>query len=121
MINMITNEKIESYATNKLDLTFTDSLDSSLYLLSNGKMISGADEYGERTEDHRCLLDLVLNDKNYYALKNQAQAWKDLHKQTGVARICPETKQALIAAGQKLTGRQKQILDNNQYNIETYC
>ena len=117
---MITNEQIKNYAINDCDLTLTDNLNKSLYLMTNGEMISGCDEYGERSEDHRCMLDLVLDGKNYYALKSQMQAWKKLHKETGLVRICPETKEALIASDQVVTPEQQEVLKEFGYQVEKY-
>ena len=117
---MITNEQIENYAINDCGLTLTNNLDKSLYLMVNGKMISGCDEYGVRSEDHRCMLDLVLNGQNYYALKDQAQAWKKLHRKTGLIRICPETQEALIASNQTITPEQQNILTKFNYQVEKY-
>lgn len=117
---MITNEEITDYAINDCDLTLTNNLNESLYLLTNGKMVSGCDEYGERSEDHRYMLDLVLNGQNYYTLKDTTKAWKKLHDETGLVRICPETKTALIATNQALTTRQKAILNKFNYQVEKY-
>lgn len=117
---MITNEEIKKYSINDCDLTLTNNLNDSLYLLTNGQMISGCDQYGERSEDHRCMLDLVLNGKNYYTLKNPVKAWLKLHRETNLVRICPETKTALITTNQILTTRQKTILNKFNYQIEKY-
>lgn len=117
---MITNEQINNYAIDDCGLTLTDNLNESLYLMTDGKMISGCDEYGERSEDHRCMLSLVLNGKNYYVLKNQAQAWKKLHKETGLIRICPETKEALISSDQVVTPEQQELLKEAGYQVEKY-
>ena len=117
---MITNKTITDYAINECDLTLTNNLNESLYLMTNGKMINGCDEYGERSEDHRCMLDLILNGKNYYTLKDPVKAWIKLHRETGLIRICPETKTALISTGQTLTTRQKDVLNNFNYQVEEY-
>lgn len=117
---MITNETIIDYAVNDCDLTLTNNLNESLYLMDNGQMISGCDQYGERSEDHRFILDLILNGKNYYTLKNPVKAWIKLHHETNLVRICPETKTALIATNQALTTRQKDILNNFNYQVEKY-
>lgn len=117
---MITNETIKDYAVNDCDLTLTNNLNESLYLLTNGEMISGCDQYGERSEDHRCMLDLILNGKNYYTLKDPVKAWIKLHDETGLVRICPETRTALIATNQALTTSQKDVLNKFNYQIEKY-
>ena len=117
---MITNETIKNYVINDCDLTLTNNLNESLYLLTNGEMVNGCDEYGERGEDHRFMLDLILNGKNYYSLKNPMKAWKKLHDETGLVRICPETREALITTNQALTTRQKAILNKFNYQVEKY-
>lgn len=117
---MITNEQIKNYAIDDYELTLTDDLDDSLYLMTNGEMISGCDEYGERSEDHRCMLGLVLGGQNYYTLKDQAQAWEKLHKETGLIRVCPETKEALIASDQVVTPEQQELLKGFGYQVEKY-
>lgn len=117
---MITTEAIKNYAINDCDLTLTDNLDESLYLLANGEMVSGCDRYGERSEDHRCMLDLILNGQNYYTLKDTTKAWKKLHHETNLVRICPETKIALIATNQTLAASQKDVLNKFNYQVEKY-
>lgn len=96
------------------EVQLTESVDTALYILADGRMIDGEYDCGMRGQDHRvieCALDYNRYDEDF---------WSRLHKEYRVVRLVPETGFALLKGRQKLTPEQQAILSNTSYEIERY-
>lgn len=100
----------------------TDDPNEAIYMLRDGSLVSGVDNYGERTMDHKEATGLIteglqqLNSSDKLA----GDFWSKLHAKTGMVRLVPETQEALIGQGQKLTSEQQDTLDVMDYDIDEY-
>lgn len=111
---------IEKYVKDE-ELQFTDDISHAIYLLRNGKMIDGAYESDYRTEDHKTVQTLISEGKDLFRTNSGFQDfWNALHVKTGMIRLVPETKEALILKTQKLTNAQKNILASSDFRVDKY-
>ena len=117
---LVTDDQIKAYVLDN-DSQLTDNINEALYILRDGSMISGMYEYGIRGDDHRRIEGLISEGEAMYQ-SDQATVnfWKALHRKTSLIRVVPETKQALIAKGQKLTASQKEAIDELNYQVQEY-
>lgn len=117
---LVTDDQIKAYVLDN-DSQLTDNINEALYILRDGSMISGMYEYGIRGDDHRMIEELISEGEAMYQ-SDQATVnfWKALHRKTSLIRVVPETKQALIAKGQKLTASQKEAIDELNYQVQEY-
>ncbi len=98
----------------------TDNIKESIYILRNGKMISGNFDCGIRGVEHREIAELFIEDEDRYS----PTIWSDLHDRTGVVMVVPEKMELLIMEGQELTEEQIETINDpsNPYSeIEEYC
>lgn len=117
---LVTDDQVKAYVLDN-DSQLTDNINEALYILRDGSMISGMYEYGIRGDDHRMIEGLISEGETMHQ-NDQATVdfWKALHQKTGLVRVVPETKQALIAKGQKLTANQKEAIDELNYQVQEY-
>ena len=97
---------------NRLDNLYVDSSESDIPKNENFKVISETDgkySVGNLGDDHNELLD-------YFG----GMDWKELHQQLNIVRLVPETKFALIGQGQELNQRQRDQLNNSNYQVAEY-
>lgn len=120
---LVTDQSIKKYLDDE-GYTTTDNIDYALYILRDGTMISGADEFGTRVEDHRMIECLISEGDNYFSKDGGDESvkrfWDALHAKTSMVRVAPEAKVGLISFDQKLTPQQEDILESNDYEIERY-
>lgn len=117
---LVSDEMIEQFVKDE-ELSFTDNLTDAIYLLRNGELIDGTDEYGERTEDHKTVQTLISEGKDMYTSSNGFSIfWDALHKKTGMVRLVPESSTALISKSQTLTPEQEEVLSESDYTVEKY-
>lgn len=117
----VSDNNIKKYVTDECEMHFTDEPQNALYILRDGSMIDGTDEYGDRCEDHRMITDLISEGKDYYTNDRvQNIFWEQLHAKTGLIRLCPESNEALIGNGQPLTTSQQRLCDMMSYDVEPY-
>lgn len=93
----------------KNEFEFTSNPNEAIFIFPDGSMIDGLFDCGYRGEDHNGL-------RSYFATD-----WAHVHDLTGVVRLVPETKEALIKTGQKLTDVQTRIIKKLHYIVDAYC
>lgn len=108
------NEKILEIL-NEYDVGTTDSIEETIYILTNGQLISGMFEYGSRTEDHR-ILEVLFSDTDRY----DKDFWNKVVERTGVVQYVPETRIILLKGNQKPSETQQQIIDKYNLTIEIF-
>lgn len=91
-----------------IELT-TDPFEA-IYLLRNGKLISGGFYNGIRSEDHICA-QYLFNDIDRYT----PDFWEKMMKRTGMVVLIPETEQAVMLKSQVLTTPQQKVLKQLNY------
>lgn len=101
----LTNEEIiELFEAEGVETT--ESLDEAIYILDDGRMISGMFFDGMRTEDHR-IIEVLFDDIDRYT----KDFWEQAHERTGMIQHVPETSFILIKQGQEPTAEQKQYFE----------
>lgn len=98
------------------EVTLTNNIDDAIFLMRDGTGISGDFDMGVRGTDHSVVSDLVEPE---ISIKDP-QFWAKVHETTGMIRLVPETKTALIMKGQRITTGQKKALINQNYVFEEY-
>lgn len=88
----------------------TDNLNESIYILDDGKMISGMFYYGDRTEDHR-IIEVLFDDIDRYS----NNFWEIAHMRTGMIQHVPECNQLLINKANVLSDEQLEIVENMEF------
>lgn len=91
---------------------FTDNLNEAIFLFPDGSMIDGGFFDGIRSVDHNCLKSCFPD-----------KTWEQIHDETGVIRLIPETHDALISETQEVNALQFEILTytNGGYLLHYYC
>lgn len=84
----------------------TENLDEAIYILDDGRMISGMFFDGMRTEDHR-IIEVLFDDIDRYT----ENFWQQAHGCTGMIQHVPETSFILVKQGQEPTLEQEQYFD----------
>lgn len=119
----VSNKAIRDYMED-MDLMLTTDFKVAIYLLTDGSLISGkcaySDNYNGRDLDHHVITALIAEGQNYYQLSDTGIFWQALQDKTGMVMLVPETKEALIAKNQTLTPIQKQLIQANNYHLDTY-
>lgn len=116
----VSDEQIKAYVKDN-DSQLTNDLDEALYILRDGSMISGMYDAGIRGDDHRMIEGLISEGKEMYQSDEATvNFWQKLHEKTSLVRVVPETKQALIARGQSLTVKQREIINQLNYQVQEY-
>lgn len=91
------------------DYGLTTNPREAIFLFPDGVMIDGEFDCGCRGLDHNCLKS------------SMGKSWKEIHDETGVIRLVPETDEALVSGFQAVSKIQRQILNKSGYDIEVYC
>lgn len=99
---------VEKFTDSGIELT-TNPFEA-IYLLRNGKLISGGFYDGVRGEDHRCV-QCLFDDINRYS----PNFWEECMKRTGMVILIPENRQAMMLKSQILTVPQQKILKQLNY------
>lgn len=88
----------------------------ALFILNDGAFLDGIFECGVRGEDHHGML-------SFFDGMNipESQQWRTLHLKYGVIRLVPETGEALVAKGQRLSRYQKNVIKKLGLKREAYC
>lgn len=105
----ITNEQIiKMFEAEGIETT--DNLNESIYILSDGTMISGMFYDGDRTEDHR-VIELLFDDIDRYS----NNFWEIAHRRTGMIQHIPECNQLLINKVNVLSDQQMEIVEQMEF------
>lgn len=112
---LMSDEEIQEFIE-KNEIRTTNDINDAIFIFGDGTMVSGDFYGGTRGADHQMLY--YLNDQ----LKpvEGANQWANIHMNTNVVRLVPETKVALIMEGQNLTKTQLEEIENGGYTIEEY-
>lgn len=110
----ISDEQIEKYFYEEGEELTTDP-EHALFILRNGAMISDGAQDGVRGTDHNALTSIAED-----VPSTDPQLWSKLHARTGVVRMVPETRKALIMEGQALTAAQQDLVKQTGYTVEAY-
>lgn len=100
------------------DMEMTNNIDEAIFIFKDGSMIDGEFEGGYRGTDHNVIKGL-RGEKGFNKLKG-VNEWAEIHMNTNVVRLVPETNYALIMKGQKLSKIQKTEIKNAGYKVEEY-
>lgn len=118
-MELLTDEKLMNLLSEN-GYYLTDDIKESIYILRNGKMISGNFDCGIRSVEHREIAELFIEDEDRYS----PTIWSNLHDKTGVIMVVPEKMELLIMEEQELTDEQKETISNPLnpcFEIEEYC
>lgn len=91
---------------------FTDDPEEAIYVLRNGDLVSGGYNNGVRGEDNRCV-ECLFEDIDRY----DSDFWPLVFARTGMVMLVPETKDALCGLHQTLSRKQREIINELNYNI----
>ena len=91
------------------DAVTTEDINEAIFIMKDGTLIDGEFDCGIRGDDHNELLD-------YFG----GMTWEELHQQLNIVRLVPETKFALVGQGQELNQRQRDQLNNSNYQVAEY-
>ena len=101
----LTNDQIiKKFADEGVETT--RNLDEAIYILPDGRLISGMFYDGMRTEDHR-IIEVLFDDIDRYT----DDFWEQAHKRTGMIQHVPESNWILIKQGQGITTEQEEYFD----------
>ena len=109
----VTTDLSDSEILNRFEeagIELTSDPFEAIYLLRNGKLISGGFYDGIRSEDHRCV-ECLFDDINRYS----PNFWEECMKRTGMVILIPETEQAMMLKSQVLTTPQQKVLKQLNY------
>lgn len=110
---MNNNQIIECF--NKVGVQKTQDINQAIYILSDGRMISGMFDCGVRGTDHR-IVENIFDDID----REHQDFWIEVIDRTNMLMYIPETKVALKKRRQKLTPSQIDILKNHQVKLEEF-
>lgn len=114
-MQLINNKIVDTITSEEEGYTLTEKANEAIYILSDGRMISGYEEGGNtRTIDHRmveCLMETDRYDNEF---------WEEVHARFKLVMLVPETKIALVKPGQKITDEQQNVLNELEYKLELY-
>lgn len=113
-VEWITDDEIVETLENE-GFEMTNDPNDAIYVLRDGRMISGQIYYGVRGEDHR-MIENLFNDIDRYDEK----FWETAFERTGVLMLIPETRMALGLPSTKtgLTQKQINVLNRTRYKYE---
>ena len=101
------------------EIEFTPSPEHAIYILPDGSLVDGCFYDGDRTGDHR-MAELLSEFDRYDGDK----FWLDLLENLNMVMLVPELKQILITPKQKITPKQREVMNNLTndfyYTIETF-
>lgn len=95
----------------------TDDINQAIYILSDGRLISGMFDCGIRGVDHR-FIEFLFEDVN----RDSENFWDEVLNRACLVMYVPETKTVLIKRNQNITDEQLKIINNleNQKNSVEY-
>lgn len=93
----------------------TRDINQSIYIMTDGRMISGMFDCNIRGIDHR-IIESVFEDFD----RNTEDFWDVIIEYTGLAMYVPETKVLLLKPTQILSKEQNEIVSKNNLDIEFF-
>ena len=111
-VKMMSKSEMINYF-DELYMNLTDDPKEAIYMFPNGLMIDGGFDCGSRGEDHRCIEEIMVNDR-------YDNLWDEVHNDLGLIRIVPASHTVLISESQTLTAAQKNFIKDYNYNVEAY-
>lgn len=84
----------------------TDDINQAIYILSDGRLISGMFDCGIRGVDHR-IIELLFEDVG----RDSENFWDEVLKRACLVMYVPETKTILIREKQNITDKQLEMID----------
>ncbi|HFO1886517.1 TPA: hypothetical protein ACHHNH_002798 [Staphylococcus aureus] len=96
----------------------TDNIDEAIYIMADGRFISGMFDSGVRGEDHR-IIECLFGDID----RDIEGFWDEALNRANLVMIVPETKTVLIKQGQNVTDKQLDVIDKlgkTNYRIDYF-
>lgn len=93
----------------------TNDINQSIYILTDGRMISGMFDCNIRGIDHR-VIESIFEDFD----RNSEDFWDVVIENTGLAMYVPETKVVLLKPTQILSEKQNEIVSRNNLDVELF-
>lgn len=87
-------------------IELTDNIQEAIYIMSDGRLISGMFDCGIRGIDHR-IIECLFEDMDRYT----DEFWDEALNRTNLVMYVPETKTVLIKQGQNVTDKQLAVID----------
>ncbi|HDM3609934.1 TPA: hypothetical protein PZR02_002702 [Staphylococcus aureus] len=85
----------------------TDDINQAIYILSDGRLISGMFDCGIRGVDHR-IIELLFEDVD----RDSENFWDEVVNRANLVMYVPETKTILLKENQNITNKQLEMINN---------
>lgn len=99
-------------------IELTSNIDEAIYILADGRMVSGMFECGVRGIDHR-VMEILFEDVD----RDSENFWDEVLNRACLVMYVPETKTVLIKRNQNITDEQLKIinnLENQKHSVEYF-
>lgn len=87
-------------------IELTSNIDEAIYILADGRMVSGMFDYGVRGIDHRNI-EVLFDDVD----RDSENFWDEILNRACLVMYVPETKTILIREKQNITDKQLEMID----------
>ncbi|CFH41724.1 TPA: hypothetical protein ACF5GV_002787 [Staphylococcus aureus] len=99
-------------------IELTSNIDEAIYILADGRMVSGMFDCGVRGIDHR-VMEILFEDVD----RDSENFWDEVLNRACLVMYVPETKTVLIKRNQNITDEQLKIinnLENQKHSVEYF-
>ncbi|MDU0936944.1 MAG: hypothetical protein E7A88_00200 [Dermabacter sp.] len=99
-------------------IELTSNIDEAIYILADGRMVSGMFDCGIRGIDHR-VMEILFEDVD----RDSENFWDEVLNRACLVMYVPETKTVLIKRNQNITDEQLKIinnLENQKHSVEYF-
>lgn len=97
------------------DVQTADNINETIFILTDGQLISGMFSYGSRTVDHR-VMELLFDDTDRY----DTGFWDKVVERTGVVQYVPESQMILLKPKQHVTDAQQKWIDEHNLEVDYF-
>lgn len=99
-------------------IELTSNIDEAIYILADGRMVSGMFDCGVRGIDHR-VMEILFEDVD----RDSENFWDEVLNRACLVMYVPETKTVLIKRNQNISDEQLKIinnLENQKHSVEYF-
>ncbi|MBG3486505.1 hypothetical protein I4874_14035 [Staphylococcus aureus] len=99
-------------------IELTSNIDEAIYILADGRMVSGMFDCGVRGIDHR-VMEILFEDVD----RDSENFWDEVLNRACLVMYVPETKTVLIKRNQNITDEQLKIInnfENQKHSVEYF-